>query len=91
MWMPDAYAAWMWRSYHSAKPTVRLTTPVIEYSKNNGKWGGPEYGLGYNGTLKAGTPLCFAADAPLGIASIEFHDGDSIVGAASAAPWEVKA
>jgi len=90
MWMPDAYAAWMWRSYHSAKPTVRLTAPIIEYSKNNGKWGGPECGLGYNGALKAGSPLRFAADAPLEIASIEFHDGDSIVGTASAAPWEVK-
>jgi hypothetical protein len=45
-WFPDADAAWTWRSYHSAKPDLKLTSPVIEYRKKEGKWGGPECGLG---------------------------------------------
>ena len=90
MWMPDAYAAWMWRSYHSAKPDLKLTSPVIEYRKADGKWGGPECGLGYGGPLKADSLLRFAAELKGEYAKVEFHDGDKIVGTASAAPWQVE-
>jgi len=89
VWLPDAYAAWMWRSYHSASPDVKLTGPVIEYRKADGKWGGPECGLGYGGQLPAGSPLKFSASATGAYEKIEFHDGDQIVGTDFAAPWEV--
>lgn len=86
VWMPDAYAAWMWRAYHSAKPDLRLTRPIVEYRKGVG----PEGGLGYGGQVKAGTHLTFAAETNGPYVKIEFHDGDRIVGEASAAPWQIE-
>lgn len=88
MWLPDEYAAWMYRAYHSAKPDVKLTGPVKEYQRINGKWGGPECGLGYGGSVSAGKPLAFAAEAKGDYAKIEFHDGDRIVATADKAPWQ---
>jgi hypothetical protein len=89
VWLPDAYMAWAWRSYHSAKPDLKLTAPVVEYRKKDGKWGGPQCGLGYGGTVAAGAPLTFAADGPTTYAKVEFHDGDRVVGTASSQPWKV--
>jgi hypothetical protein len=88
VWLPDEYAAWMWRSYHSAKPDIKLTSPVVEYRKKDGKWGGPECGLGYGGTLAADAPLTFAAETAGDYAQIEFHDGDRIVATAKQLPWQ---
>ncbi|HEX8915095.1 MAG TPA: hypothetical protein VF796_22275 [Humisphaera sp.] len=88
-WMPDAYAAWMWRSYHSANPDLKITGPVFEYRKKDGKWGGPDCGLGYGNVVKPGTPLTFSAETSGTYAQVEFHDGDKIVGTATAAPWKV--
>jgi len=90
-WLPDEYAAWMWRSYHSAKPDLKLAAPVVEYRKKDGKWGGPECGLGYGGQLKAETPLRFAAELTGAYEKVEFHDGHRIVGVAAKAPWAVEA
>lgn len=89
-WMPDAYAAWTWRSYHSANPDLKLTSPVVEYRKKDGKWGGPECGLGYGGTVAAGAPLTFAAESAGAYVKVEFHDGDRVVGEAMALPWRVE-
>jgi hypothetical protein len=88
VWLPDEYAAWMWRSYHSAKPDIKLTAPVIEYRKKDGKWGGPECGLGYGGSVKAGTPLRFGAEVGGDYAKVEFHDGHRVVGTVQSAPWQ---
>ncbi|MDQ3622438.1 MAG: hypothetical protein M3463_08125 [Verrucomicrobiota bacterium] len=85
-WMPDAYAAWMWRSYHSANPNIKIISPAKEYKKG----GGPECGLGYGGVLKAGATLTFAAESTGDYAKVEFRDGDRIVGVAEAAPWKVE-
>ncbi len=86
-WLPDEYAAWAWRSYHSNKPRLSLSEPKVEYSKTDGKWGGPRCGLGYGGDLPADKPVSFAADSKGEFAKVEFHDGDKIVGSATAAPW----
>jgi hypothetical protein len=85
-WLPDAYAAWMYRSYHSAQPDLRITAPQMEYRRGGGKG----YGLGYGNELAADAPLKFAAETTGSYAKIEFHDGDKIVGTAAAAPWEVE-
>jgi hypothetical protein len=90
VWLPDRYAAWMWRAYHTAKPDLKLTAPVIEYRKQKGKWGGPECGLGYGGQVPAGKALSFAAETKGEYARIEFHDGDRLVGTADKAPWQVQ-
>jgi hypothetical protein len=90
VWLPDEYAAWMWRSYHAAKPDIKLTNPIVEYRKKDGKWGGPECGLGYGGQVKAGIPLRFAADTSGDYAKIEFRDGHQIVGTAAASPWQIE-
>jgi hypothetical protein len=69
---------------------VKLTGPVTEYSKNDGKWGGPRCGLGYGGTLKASQPHTFQAEAKGDCKKVEFHDGDQIIGTAMQAPWRVE-
>ncbi|HXG08548.1 MAG TPA: hypothetical protein VNK04_02055 [Gemmataceae bacterium] len=89
VWLPDEYAAWMWRSYHSARPDIHLTAPKLEYSKRGGRWGGPECGLGYGGYLKASEPHRFVADTKGNYVKVEFHDGHRIVGTAVQAPWQV--
>ncbi len=90
VWLPDASAAWMWRAYHSAQPDLQLTAPAVEYRKKDGKWGGPECGLGYGGQVAAGEPLRFAAASKGAYLKIEFHAGDRIVGTSDQAPWQVE-
>lgn len=90
VWLPDEYAAWMWRSYHSAQPDLLLTAPVLEYRKKDGKWGGPECGLGYRGTLRAGAILKFAAEMKGQYVKVEFHDGPDVVAMANGAPWQAQ-
>ncbi|MDX1948768.1 MAG: hypothetical protein SFU86_25490 [Pirellulaceae bacterium] len=87
MWLPDAYAAWMWRSYHSANPDIKLAGPIVEYRKKDGEWGGPECGLGYGGQLAASASHHFAAQTTGNYEKIEFHAGDQVVGEATSAPW----
>lgn len=89
-WLPDEYAAWMWRSYHSATPDLKLTGPVIEYSKNDGKWGGPQCGLGYGGYLKAADSHTFTAATSGAYDKVIFHDGDQVLGETTASPWTLE-
>jgi len=86
-WLPDAYAAAMWRSYHSAKPDIKMTAPVIPYGRSNR---GPQMGLGYGGFLPAGKPLMLKAKSTGDYAKVEFYDGDKLLGAVDAAPWIVE-
>jgi hypothetical protein len=90
VWLPDEYAAWMWRAYHSAQPDLRLTAPKQAYGRHNGRWGGPECGLGYGGYLKASEEVVFAAETHGNYVRVEFHDGPRIVGTATQAPWQVR-
>ncbi|MBX9681778.1 MAG: hypothetical protein K2X38_23720 [Gemmataceae bacterium] len=85
-WLPDEYAAWGWRAYHSANPDVKLTSPIVEYRSKGADR--RDCGLGYGNVMKAGTPLKFAAETKGEYAQIEFHDGDKIVGVAEKAPWQ---
>ena len=85
-WLPDEYAAWSWRAYHSANPDLKLTAPIVEYRKGGNR---KECGLGYGNVMKAGVPMTFAAEAKGNYVKIEFHDGDKIVGVAEKAPWQV--
>jgi hypothetical protein len=89
VWMPDEYAAWTWRSYHSAKPDLKLSAPVVEYRKAGGSWGGKECGLGYGGSVTSGQPLRFAAEGGE-YTKVEFHDGDRIVGTSDRTPWQIE-
>lgn len=88
--VPDEYAAWSWRSYHSACIDVKITGPKFNYQKRDGKWGGPDCGLGYGGALVAKDAHTFSAKVTGDYAAIEFHDGNRIVGEAKAAPWTVE-
>lgn len=90
VWLPDEYAAWMWRAYHSAKPDIALSSPVLEYQKRDGKWGGPQCGLGYGGVLKADGAHKFAAELKGQYVKVEFHDGPKVVATAEAAPWQAE-
>lgn len=87
MWLPDQYAAWMFRAYHSAKPDLKLTAPIVEYRAKGDR---KDCGLGYGAVVKAGLPLKFAAESKGDYVKVEFHDGDRIVGTANSAPWQVE-
>jgi hypothetical protein len=89
-WLPDAYAAWTWRAYHSANPDLKLSAPVVEYRKAGDRWGGPDCGLGYGAPVAAGTPLRFAAETAGDYVKVEFHDGDRVVGTDDAPPWALE-
>jgi len=86
-WLPDAYAAAMWRSYHSAKPDLKLTEPIIPYGRRNR---GPKMGLGYGGFLPVDKPLTFSAETSGDYTKVEFYDGHKLIGTANAAPWSVE-
>lgn len=90
VWFPDEYAAWSWRSYHSVCVDVEITGPKVAYQKRDGKWGGPDCGLGYGGPLAAQDAHTFSAKVTGDCAVIEFHDGNRIVGEAKAAPWTIE-
>lgn len=87
VWFPDEYAAWSWRSYHSACTDLVITGPKVPYRKRDGKWGGPDCGLGYGGFLSATDKHTFSADVKGEYTKVEFHDGHRIVGEASQEPW----
>lgn len=89
VWFPDEYAAWSWRSYHSACVDVEITGPKLTYQKRDGKWGGPDCGLGYGGPLAAKDRHTFSAKITGDYAKVEFHDGHRILGEAKAAPWQL--
>jgi len=86
VWMPDAYAAAMWRAYHSADPDIRLTEPVVPYHSVNRS---AKMGLGYGGHLIAETRVAFAADTKGEYIRVEFYDGDVLLGQATEAPWQI--
>ena len=85
-WLPDAYAAAMWRSYHSATPDIRMTEPIIPYGRTKR---GPKMGLGYGGFLPVDKPLTLKAATTSDYAKVEFYDGDKLLGAADSAPWTI--
>ena len=89
VWFPDEYAAWSWRSYHSSCVDVEITGPKFTYQKRDGKWGGPDSGLGYGGPLAAKDRHTFSAKVTGDYGKVEFHDGNRRLGEAKAAPWEL--
>jgi len=87
VWLPDEYAAWSWRSYHSACDDLEITGPKLPYQNRNGKWGGPECGLGYGGYLAKEEAHVFSARVTGDYVNVEFHDGDRVLGEAAQSPW----
>lgn len=86
-WFPDAYAAHMWRAYHSAKPDLKLTAPIVEYKKTGDR---SDCGFGYGKPVEAGTALVFTAEGNGEYAKVEFRSGDKLLGAAQKAPWKLE-
>lgn len=85
-WLPDAYAAGMWRSYHSAAPDIRMTEPIIPYGRTKR---GPKMGLGYGGFLPVDKPQTLEAATTGDYSKVEFYDGDKLLGTADSAPWVI--
>jgi hypothetical protein len=90
IWLPDEYAAAMWRSYHSHAPQVKMMSPVIEYRKKDDKWGGPECGLGYGGEASVDDPLTFSLSAAGEFAKFDFYDGHQLLGTVEKASESLK-
>ncbi|MEZ6139077.1 MAG: hypothetical protein R3B84_00765 [Zavarzinella sp.] len=89
VWFPDEYAACMWRTYHSAQPQLKLTAPTVEYSKRDGKWGGPICGLGYNGYLNVKESHTFRVQTSSAFQKVEIYDGNQLLGIANPTSLEL--
>jgi hypothetical protein len=91
VWLPNAYFAWVWRSYHTAKPDLRIVKPYVQW--HTGKWdqgGKTDCGLGFDKPVKPDQALTFQAEVKGTYAKVEFHDGDRIVGEATAPEWKIE-
>jgi len=75
-WLPDEYSAWAWRAYHTHRPEIRLTAPIVEYRKSGDR---KDCGFGFGPAMKPGTPLAFAAEGTGEFAQVEFRDGDRLL------------
>lgn len=104
VWLPDEYAAWAYRAFHSHNPDLTLTAPVTEYLMPRAAPRGDRgvCGLGFGKVQgKAGEPVTLEAgprgqvakdkplDRPWTYAKIEFRDGDKLLGTADKAPWQL--
>lgn len=84
-WLPDEYAAWVWRAYHTHSPELRLTSPVQEYRRSGDR---RDCGLGF-GPAAPGTPLTVSAEGTGEFVKVEFRDGNRLLGVAAKAPWRL--
>jgi hypothetical protein len=90
VWLPNAYFAWAWRSYHTANPDLQIVKPYVPWHR--GKWdagGKVDCGLGFDKPVKPDQPLTFQAEVKGAYAKVEFHDGDRIVGEAAGPEWKL--
>lgn len=85
-WLPDEYSAWAWRAYHTHRPEIRLTAPIVEYRKSGDR---KDCGFGFGPAMKPGTPLAFTAEGTGEFAQVEFRDGDRLLGVSDKAPWKL--
>jgi hypothetical protein len=103
-WLPDEYAAWAYRAYHSHNPALTLTAPIMEYKVGPAVAGMSrgQCGLGFGEIEgKAGEPISLQAgprlqvykakfpERPWEFVKVEFRDGDKLLGTASEAPWKL--
>jgi hypothetical protein len=87
-WLPDEYAAWAWRSYHTHRPELQMTAPVVDFRKAAERKV-KDCGLGYSPPIKPGTPLTFAAEGTGEFAKVEFYTGNRLLGTSDKAPWKL--
>jgi len=85
-WFPDAYAAWMWRAYHTAKPDLKMTAPVVEYHRGGDR---KDCGFGFAEPVAPGTAIALAAEGSAEYTRVEFRSGDKLLGTAEKAPWKI--
>ncbi len=85
VWLPDEYAAWMWRAYHSAKPDLKIVSPVSEYHGGDRS----DCGIGYTPAIAAGKPVKVAAEVKGTYAKVEIRDGNLLLGTLTEAPYEI--
>ncbi|VTU02059.1 Uncharacterized protein OS=Pirellula staleyi (strain ATCC 27377 / DSM 6068 / ICPB 4128) GN=Psta_0304 PE=4 SV=1 [Gemmataceae bacterium] len=86
VWLPDEYMAWVYRAYHSAKPDLKVVAPVTEYRTGKDR---DDCGLGYSPIAKAGGAVKVVAAVKGEYKSVEFRDGDKVLGSVAAAPYEL--
>ena len=96
-WFPDAYAAHMWRAYHTGtidpkKPyldalSIQMVEPFVPYSRTVR---GPRAGAGYGAPLSPKEAVTFAVDVTVDCKRVEYYDGDQKLGEVSKAPWKLE-
>jgi hypothetical protein len=92
VWLPDEYAAWSWRAYHSSCTDLKITGPRHPYSKIDGKWGGNgACGLGYGGYLSAKEEHVLSASVKGDYPKVLFHDGNKVLGETTGPAWALPA
>ena len=96
-WLPDQYAAHMWRAFHSGKidpnkpyfdaTSVMITQPITPYSRGKNR---SRYGAGYGCFLYADTPFDFEVQVNVECTRVIYYDGDQVIGEVTEAPWNLK-
>lgn len=96
-WLPDRYAAHMWRAFHSGKMTpdkpyfdatsIMIKEPVTPYFRGKNR---SRYGAGYGCFLYADTPVDFKVEVNVECFKVIYYDGDQVIGEVSKAPWHLE-
>ena len=94
-WLPDKYAAHMWRAYHSGqirrdKPyfdanSIRITDPVTPYSRG----GTAQIRRRIRLLPLCGYALDFTVEVNVECSKVIYYDGDKVIGEVTA-PWNLK-
>lgn len=96
-WLPDHYAACMWRAFHSGKmsadrpyfdaTSIAITAPVTPYSRGRDR---SRYGAGYGCFLYADRPVDFQVEVRVPCRKVIYYDGDRVIGEVHQAPWNLQ-
>ena len=96
-WLPDEYAAHMWRAFHSGKidlekpyfdaTSIMIKAPVTPYSRGSNR---SRYGAGYGCFLYADTPFDFEVEVNVDCTKVIYYDGDKVIGEVNEAPWNLE-
>ena len=96
-WLPDRYAAHMWRAFHTGKmhpdkpyfdaTSILIKAPVTPYSRGKNR---SRYGAGYGCFLYADTPFDFEVEVNVDCEKVVYYDGDTVIGEVTEAPWNLK-
>jgi hypothetical protein len=88
-WLPDRAFAYVWRAWQTKDSPVDLTVRTADGSKRLPPFD-PRKSFGMS--IDPGVPLVLGVSPKreVPISNVQFYHGDSLIGGAASAPWEIK-